>query len=245
MDVRALDLLGPELPGPHEHGAEPAGLGADDVALEVVADHPRHPRVRVERLERRVEVRRRRLAEDRRLDLRRELEAGDERAGVEHRPVLRLPPAVAMQREEVGAHLDLAERAGDVRVREDARVLLGILAQAADEDGVDVEADELHLAGEVVGEARHREREHALPGELPRGDRRGRLQLVVLELDPEAAQVVGQRRARPRRRVRHEPQPVAVLAQPRDGLGRPPNRLARDVQDPVDVQEDRGHRGRV
>ena len=64
-------------------------------------------------------------------------------------------------------------------------------------------------------------REDTLPGELPalRPPRSSAARRP--RADPEAAQVVGQCRAPGRRRVRHEPQPVAVFAQLPDGLGRP------------------------
>ena len=61
-------------------------LRAGDVRLDVVADHPRQLRLGVERLERRREVRRARLAEHGRLDPGGVLEPRDEGARVEQRP---------------------------------------------------------------------------------------------------------------------------------------------------------------
>ena len=69
-----------------------------------------------------------------------------------------------------------------------------------------------------------RQREHPLARERPRGGDGGRLQLVVVELDAEPAQLLRERRARVGRVVRHEPQPVPLPAQP---PLRPPRGSAR------------------
>ena len=69
LHTRAVDRIRPELPRPHKHGFHADSVRADDVAFEVVADHPRHVRVRVERLACRFEVRRAWLAEHGRLHL--------------------------------------------------------------------------------------------------------------------------------------------------------------------------------
>ena len=87
------------------------------------------------------------------------LEPGDERAGVEQRPARRLPPAVAVQAVELGACVELRERAGKVHVAEDA-VRLGRLVRAAEEHRLGLLADELH-ALEVLEDRGHRHREHA------------------------------------------------------------------------------------
>src|SRR5205823_2177353 len=117
-DARVLDLIRAELSRADEYGAHPVPLRAADVAFDVVADHPRELRIRVDCLERRGEVFGARLAENRRLDTGGELEPGHERAGVELWPVCGLPPAVLVQTEELGAGLELEECAIQVEVRE-------------------------------------------------------------------------------------------------------------------------------
>ena len=142
----------------------PMPLGAGDVALEVVADHPGELRIGVERLERGREVRGARLAEDGRLDLRRVLEACDEGARVEQRArASSATSGCGAGSRARRAGLELGERAREVHVREDA-VRLGGLVGAADEDGVGALADELE-ALEIVDERVHREREHPLAAE--------------------------------------------------------------------------------
>ena len=162
---------------------------ADDVALEIVADHPRQPRLGVERLERGGEVGVARLAEHGRLDVGGVLEPRDERARVEARAVRGLPPAVLVQAVQLGARLELVEGAVQVEVGEDAPGLLALVGPA-EQDGVDVHADELQ-ALEVVEDAGHRQREHALALEDARRDDAGRLELLVLDLDPHLAQLLG------------------------------------------------------
>src|SRR5664279_6583425 len=88
----ALNGVRPELSRAHEHGLHTDALGADDVALEIVADHPGHLRIGVERLARRGEVRRARLSEHDRLDAGGILETRNVGARVELRAALRLPP---------------------------------------------------------------------------------------------------------------------------------------------------------
>ena len=144
-----------------------------------------------------------------------------------------------MQAEEVGAGLDLREGAGEVHVAEDL-VRLRRLVAAADENGVGTFADELD-SGEVGHDRGHHERVDAAAPELERCGRRRRLQLVVLELEPHRAQLVDQRRARARRVVGDEPQPVPVRAQALDSLDRAGDGLAGDMEDAVDVEQNGGH----
>ena len=98
-----LEVLGPELAGPNEHAREPRGLGAEDVALEVVADHRGTARRHADLLERRGEVRLRRLAAHRRAPAGRLLEPGDVRPAVELPPLGGAPVQVAMHRDQLGA----------------------------------------------------------------------------------------------------------------------------------------------
>ena len=181
-----VEVVGPELPGADEHRAQPEPLAAGDVALEVVADHPRHIGVGVERLDRGSEVRRARLAEHGRLDPGGVLEPGHDCAGVETRPLGRLPPAVAVQAVELGAGEQLQEGPVQVEVGIDAVRLLA-LVRTAHEDGVGVHPDQLHPL-EVVEDPRHRQGEHALALEHARGDAAGRLQLVVVEREAHRAE---------------------------------------------------------
>ena len=121
--------------------------------------------------------------------------------------------------------------------------LLGLVG-AADQHRVGVHADQL-AALEVVEDARHRQREHALALEHARGDAAGRLQLVVVDREAERAQLLAELRARHRRRVRDEADPVAGGAQPPDGVDGSGDRLAGDVQHAVHVEQNRRHGRRV
>ena len=98
--------------------------------------------------------------------------------------------AVLVQAVELGAGLELGERAGEVHVAEDAVRLVGLVG-ASEQDRVRLLADELD-AFELRPDRGHRQREHALPGERARRGARRRLELLVVELDAERAQVVGQ-----------------------------------------------------
>jgi hypothetical protein len=94
---------------------------------------------------------------------------------------------------------------------------------------------------EVGDDRRHDERVDAAAAQpLGRGRRR-RLELRVLELEPEAPDLGGEIGARPRRVVGDEAQPVAVRAQPVHRVDRARDRLAGDVEDAVDVQQNGGH----
>jgi hypothetical protein len=119
-------------------------------------------------------------------------------------------------------------------------VWLRRLVAAADEDGVGAFADELD-SGEVGHDRGHHERIDAAPSELQRCRRRRGLQLVVVELEPHRAQLVEQRRARARGVVGDEPQPVPVGAQALDSVDRTGDRLAGDMEDAVDVEQNGGH----
>ena len=143
-----------ELPRAHEHGAQARGLGASDVGLDVVANHDRLVRRRSELGERGVEVRARRLADDLRLDPRRVLEPGDERARVEQRPARGLPPAVLVQADEAGAALELREGPIQVVVAEDPACLVALVG-APEQDDLCVLVDELDPRGEIVANGLH------------------------------------------------------------------------------------------
>ena len=198
-------------------------MRARDVGLDVITDHPGHACVGVELVERSLEVGRRRLAEDSRVDVRRVLETGDERTGVERRPVLRLPPAVLVQAVQLGAAFELVERAREVHVAED-EVRLRRLVRAADQDRLGVLADELDPV-ELADDRVHRHGEHASPGELGRRSAWRGLQLLVLKRDPHAAQLLGERRTGLRSAVGHEADPVAGLPQPLHRFGPARDRL--------------------
>ena len=96
-------------------------------------------------------------------------------------------------------------------------------------------------AVEVGNDRRHRECEHPFAGQLARGSARGRLQLEILQGEPHPAKLFGQAGSRPRRVVGDEPEQVARVAELCDGFGRPGNRLSRDVEHAVDVQQNAGH----
>jgi hypothetical protein len=129
-----------------------------------------------------------------------------------------------VQAEELGAGFELVEGAVQVEVGEDASGLLALVGPA-DQDGVDVHADELQSV-EVIEQARHGERQHALARERPCGDAARGLQLVVVELDSDLAKLLCELCAGQGRRVRDEPQPVALLAQSAHRGGRPGDRRA-------------------
>ena len=144
-----------------------------------------------------------------------------------------------MEAVQIGSHLDLPERAGEVHVAEDLVRLQGLVA-AADEDGVRALADELE-ALEVGHDSGHDEREDPLARELPRGGAGGRLQLVVDEVEAKRAQLVCELGAGPRRVVRHEAKGVTGVAQPRNRVLCAGDRDPGDMQHPVDVQENARH----
>ena len=100
-------VSGRNLPVRSSTSPHPEELRAADVVLEVVRDEPRQLGLRAQVLERRREVRRARLAEHDRLVVARVLEARHERARVEHRTALRLPPAVLVQAVELRTVLEL------------------------------------------------------------------------------------------------------------------------------------------
>ena len=141
--------------------------------------------------------------------------------------MLRLPPPVAVQAVEVGAHLKLMEGAAQVHVRED-EIRLGRLVGAAEEHRVGPLADELDPV-EIADDGVHRQRQHALPLKQARGGGGDRLQLVVLEREAELPQLLAELRPGAGRGVRHEPQPVAVPTELLDRLDCPRDRLPRDV----------------
>ena len=115
-----------------------------------------------------------------------------------------------MQAVELGALLELGECAREVVVAEHL-IRLEALVGAAEQHGVRALADELD-ALEVLDDRRHRQGEDALAGQRVRGGDRGRLQLLVLQLDPERADLGGERLPRVRGVVGDEAEPVASLA---------------------------------
>ena len=174
-----------------------------------------------------VEVRGARLAEHGRLDLGRVLEPGDERARVEQRPARRLPPAVLVQAVELGARLELGERAREVHVarrrgsspRSRRRRRSG--RRRRPRRRARCPSRSSTMPGIVSASTR-------LPCERVRRGAGGRLQLVVVELDARS-------RGAARRAARRECVVLfvtkrsrwPVLAQPRDRLGRAGDRLRR------------------
>src|SRR5262245_2857182 len=243
MDGGAVELLLAELARAHEDGLEPALLGPVDVRLEVVADHPAALGVRVQCLQRRLEVGEARLAEECRLDLRRVLEPGHERAGVEERSPARLPPPVSMQAVELRARFELGERTGEIHVAEHL-VRLVRLVGSADEDGVSVLADELDSL-EVVDDPRHRQRKDPAACEGPRRGNRSRLKLVLLEIDSQPLELEGEILASAGRVIGDKAQAVAGLAQILDRLRGTWNSAPRDLEHALDVQQNGRHGRRV
>ncbi len=117
-----------------------------------------------------------------------------------------------MQAEELRARLELGERAREVHVAEDAVRLVGLVG-ASDQHGVGLLAHELD-ALELGPDRGHRQREHALAREGARRSAWSRLELLVVELDAERAQVLGEVGPGARRVVRDEAETMPVLAQP-------------------------------
>ena len=90
-------------------------------------------------------------------------------------------------------------------------------------------ADQLD-ALEVGHDGRHHERKHALAGELAGCGARGRLELVVFELEAEATKLLGELGAWKRGVVGDEAERVPLGAQACDGLDGARNRLTGDVR---------------
>ena len=138
-----------------------------------------------------------------------------------------------MQAVELGTALKLGERAREVHVAEDP-VRLGSLVRAAQKNGVRALADQLD-ALQVVPDRRHRQRQDAPAREDACRRHRSRLQLAVLELDPEPSDRRRERQARLGCVVRQQAEPVPRVAKAPHGISRSVDRPAGDVQDPVDV----------
>ena len=136
-------------------------------------------RVRIDRLERGFEVGGRRLAQDDRLRVGGVLQTRYERAGVEQRTVLRLPPAVLVQTVKVCAGLQFMESAREVHEGEH-EVRLRRLVGTADENRLCILADELDTV-EFPDDRVHRQCQHAFSGERTGRRTRRRLQLFVVE----------------------------------------------------------------
>ena len=96
-----------------------------------------------------------------------------------------------MQADEARAGLELGERSVEVLIREDLPRLVA-LVRAPEQDDVRVAVDELDPLGEIVSHRLHRQSQDTLPREQPgRGERRRR-ELVVLQVDAQPAEVVGE-----------------------------------------------------
>ncbi len=137
-------------------------------------------------------------------------------------------PGHAERRQCLGRVHDLLDLQTDRGQRIGDRHRVGALAD---------ELDPLHL----VDDAGHDQREDALWLNGTPTNATELLELVLVELEAQRGQLRRELRARPRRVVRHEAQCVPCLPEPRDRLRRTGNRLAGDVQDPVDVQENARH----
>ena len=149
-----------------------------------------------------------------------------------------------MQANEARAVFELGERPAQIRIGEDALGLLGLVG-AAEQHGVGARVDQRGVPLQVGPDRGHDQGQDPLPGQqLARGER-GRLDLVLLDRDADRAELLRQARPRPRRVVRDEAQGMTVGAQALDALGRAGNRLAGDVQDAIDVDENGRHRRRV
>ena len=154
--------------------------------------------------------------------------------------MLRLPPAVAVKAVEVGAELELRECVGEIHVRED-EVRLRRLVRPADQHGVRAVADELD-AFEVADDRMHRRgRGRAYPFRTLHRGRRDRLHLLGVDLDALADELCDELRARPHGVVRDESEPVTVVTKTLHRVGGTGYWIAGDVQDPVDVEENRRH----
>ena len=149
-----------------------------------------------------------------------------------------------MQADEPRAPLELRERRVEPAPGEGLLRLVR-LVRPADEDDVGSLVHELDVAREVLVDGAHREREDALALEEAGGRERGGLDLVLGELDADPAEVGRERRPRTRRVVRDEAEPVPVGAKLRHRFGRSRDDDAGEVQHTVDVEQDRGHCGRV
>ena len=91
----------------------------------------------------------------------------------------------------------------------------------------------------------HRQREHALAGKHLRGDAAGRLELVILDRETHLAQPLTELVPRHRGRVRDEAEAVPRVTETPDRVHGPRDRLAGNVQDTVDVEQNRRHGLRV
>ena len=84
---------------------------------------------------------------------------------------------------------------------------------------------------------RHREGEDAAAGEHARGGERRRLQLFLLQVDPEPLELEREVLAGARRVVRDEAQAVPGFAQRLDRLGRARHGLPGDLEHTLDVKQ--------
>ena len=133
----------------------------------------------------------------------------------------------------------LAEGPQEVHVAED---LVGLhrLVAPAEEHRLRPLADELDPV-QVGNDGRHDERIDALAGKLAgSGTWRG-LQLLVVDGESEAAQLLGEARPRTRRVVGYVAERVTGLAQPLDRVDSAGNRVSGNVQHAVDVEQNARH----
>ena len=146
---RPLLVLLRELARPHQHARDPRALGAENVGLEVVADHHGLAAADAERGERGGEERPGRLAQHHGLGVGRLLQAEQEGAGVELEPGVGAPVEVAVHRHQRRAVLEVPVGGVEGVVGE-----LG--ACAAEDDDVHVvgvridQADPVEVVGDVA-----------------------------------------------------------------------------------------------
>ena len=145
-----------------------------------------------------------------------------------------------MEAVELGAELELAERAREVHVRED-EVRLRRLVGAAEQHGVRSLADELDPL-EVVHERVHRQREDALAAERLDGGARGGLDLRRRSTSMPCAWSSSASCVRERVVVFVTNRRRWPFARKRlHGVRRSGDRLSGNVQNTVDVEQNRSH----
>ena len=186
------------------------------------------------------------LAHDLRLDARGVLEPGDERAGVEERPAARLPPAVPVQADEPRALAELGEGPVQVVVGEDfARSRRSRRRRREGRPRRRRRRARRTRRGRL-GSSSSSARARACPARACPAASGVVVDVLALELESDAAELVGEPTPRARvvlfvtKRSRWPSSRSARTASGAPGIG-----LPRDVQDTVDVQENRRHPHRV
>src|SRR5207237_7327124 len=94
---------------------------------------------------------------------------------------------------------------------------------------------------EVPDQRMHGQRQDPLAAQRARGGGGSGLDLVVVQLDSLRAQLGTELRARAGRGIRHEAEPVTVLPQTANCVGRTRDRLTGYVQYTVDVEKNGSH----